>query len=89
MNRYRAEILGRVPNGLTHNDVFATVNMMLRGMGSPVHSVTKRRLAGNMISIVCVYDADTERNAAAKIMYAQFAVTNFSADIIGPKEVKP
>lgn len=87
MKTYRAEILGQVPNGLTHNDVFATVNSMLRDR-VPVQSITKRRLAGNMVSVVVVIQAPSATSAVSEIVYAANSVFNFSYDVISPREVK-
>lgn len=81
MNRYRVEILGQVPNGLTHNDVFATVNSMLRDdYTERVESVTKRRLSGGFVSIVAVFEAADSTRAGVAARYAGQSVTGFSFD---------
>lgn len=82
--RFRVEFLGRVPNGLTHNDVFATINSMLRD-SVQVESVSKRRLAGNMVSIVAVFEAPSATSAVAQANYVARSVTNFSYDLIWRK----
>jgi hypothetical protein len=79
MNRYRVELLGKVPYGLTHNEVFATVNSVLRDY-APVESVTKRRLAGNMVSIIAVFEATSTTSATSMAVYSGNAVTNWSFD---------
>lgn len=83
MKTYRAEILGRVPNGLTHNDVFATVNSVLRERVQ-VESVTKRRLAGGMVSIIAKFSGEfsTAASASAEVMYAATSVSGFAADVM-------
>jgi len=85
---YRAEILGRVPKGLTHNDVYASILSMLNEDPMSVQSTSKRRLAGNMISVICVIDAADFGSARRIITGAASGVSNFSFDVIGPKEVK-
>lgn len=77
--RYRAEVLGKVPYGLTHNDVFASFDSVLRDRVQ-VQSVTKRRLAGGTISLIAVFE--TETNGSAEVMYAASSVYNFSFDVI-------
>lgn len=84
---YRAEILGKVPYGLTWNDVYASVISMV-GEKTILESSSKRRLAGGMVSVIVTYNALNETEAKATVAYAARGVTNFSADIIGPKEVK-
>jgi len=85
--RYRAEILGKVPYGLTHNDVFASINSMMRERPG-TESVTKRRLAGNMVSIIVVFE-DKDIHSAKRIMqYVSTSVNGFSADVIGPREIR-
>ena len=79
--RFRAEILGRVPNGLTHNDVFATVNSVIREYHS-TESVSKRRLSGNMVSIIAVFEAMGSAEAKQAAVYAGNSVTNFSFDVM-------
>jgi len=79
MNRYRVEWLGRVPSGLTHNEVYATVNSMIRDYAH-VESVTKRRLAGNMVSIIAVFEATSATSAASQAVYCGNAVTGWSFD---------
>lgn len=77
MKRYRAEVLGKIPYGLSHNDVFASFNMMIRERVR-VQSVTKRRLAGNMISLIVAFE--TDEDASAEIAYAASSVLGFSYD---------
>lgn len=84
MSQYRVEILGAVPNGLTHNEVFATINSVIREDGRKVQSVTKRRLAGNHVSVQAIFEAESLDAATQVARYAQTSVFNFSADIIGP-----
>jgi len=84
---FRAEILGTVPNGLTENDVFAIVGSAMRE-SHKVQSVTKRRLSGGMVSIVVVFEAYDSVLAGASLQYARNSVGGFSADIIGPREVR-
>lgn len=79
MNRYRVEYLGAVPNGLTHNEVFATIKSLL-GERVKVQSVTKRRLAGNMVSVIAVFEARDSMQAQTEAVYAGRAVPNFSFD---------
>lgn len=84
MNRYRVELLGAVPNGTSHNEVFATVNSLLREHVG-VESVTKRRLAGGtsgMVSIIAVFESDNSKTAEAEAVYAGRAVPNFSFDVM-------
>ena len=81
MDKYRVEILGKVPHGLTHNDVFATVNSVLRERVQ-VESVTKRRLAGNMVSVIAVFESESMTQAAQQARYAGHAVSGFSFDTI-------
>lgn len=85
MKRYRAEVLGAVPNGLTHNDVFASFMSMVKEYDSEAR-VTKRRLAGNMISLIVTFEADSEAEARAIVYYAKTGVLNFSADTVGFRE---
>lgn len=84
MNLYRAEIIGRVPYGLTHNEVFATINSVVREDERVVKSVTKHRLAGDHVSVQVIFEAEDLADAARVARYAQSSVFNFSADIIGP-----
>lgn len=87
MNRYRAEILGTVPNGLTHNDVYASAVSLLNEHASNV-LVTKRRLANNMISLIVTLDADNlikARTALSKVLYG---IGGFSADTFGFRQIK-
>ena len=79
MKTYRVEILGRVPNGLSHNEVYATVNSLLRERVG-VESVTKRRLSGGMVSIVAKIEADNATEAYRHGEYVGRAVTGFSFD---------
>lgn len=81
MDLYRVEILGKVPNGLTHNEVFATVNSLVR-LKAFTQSVNKRRLAGNMVSIIAVFAADSSAEAGQIARYAGTSVTGFSFDTI-------
>lgn len=87
MNRYRAEILGTVPNGLTHNDVYASALSLLNEEATNV-LVTKRRLSGNMISLIVTLDSDnviTARKTLSKVIYG---ISGFSADTFGFRQVK-
>lgn len=85
---FSGEILGRVPNGLTHNDVFATVKSMVEEYSGGIESISKRRLAGNMVSITVRFAAVNENQAKHILNLAYHSVFNFSADVIGPREVK-
>lgn len=87
MSTYRAEILGVVPNGLSHNDVFASVLSMMREHDSR-STVTKRRLAGNMISLIVRYRAVDHDSATRIIRSVSTGVNHFSSDVIGPREVR-
>lgn len=81
MKRYRVEILGSVPNGLTHNDVFATFNSLMLDADAEA-LVTKRRLAGNIISLIVTFTAPSATSAVAQANYAARGVTNFSYDML-------
>ena len=87
MTMYRAEILGKVPYGLTHNDVYATILQMVNEGADNVHSVVKRRLAGGLVSVVTVFESANSATATTVIRSAGTAVYQFSFDILGPKEV--
>ena len=84
---FRAEILGQTPNGLTENDVFAAINSAMR-QSHGVQSCSKRRLSGGMVSVVVVFQAYDMMLAKASLNYARNSVPGFSADIIGPREVR-
>ena len=73
--------MGRIPYGLTYNEVFATIDSILRDR-VPVESVTKRKLSGNMVSIIAVYEAPSATSAVSEANYAAHAVTNFSYDLV-------
>lgn len=81
---FKIEILGKVPNGLTHNDVHATILSVMNEKSSRVQTVNKRRLAGDMVSVVCVFEAENMTDAVGIGRYAMTSVTGFSADLIGP-----
>lgn len=83
---YRAEVLGHVPNGLTHNEVFASINSLLRDRVK-VESVTKRRLAGGMVSVIAKFEAKDSTTASAEVMYAARSLPGFSFDVM-VREVK-
>lgn len=87
MKTYRAEILGRIPNGLTANDVYASVWQIV-SESTTVESSSKRSLSGNHVSVIVTYQANNDNEAKAVISRASTGVYNFSADIIGPREVK-
>lgn len=77
-------MLGKVPAGLTHNDVLATFGSVLADRVE-VESVTKRRLKGGMISLVARFEDDNTFKAEADVRYAATSVYNFSFDLIGLK----
>lgn len=81
MNRYRAEVLGSVPRGLTHNEVFASFLSMMREVDSQA-LVTKRRLSGNMISLIVSFESEAANKASAQVAYAAHGVTGFAFDIM-------
>jgi hypothetical protein len=81
---FKAEILGKVPNGLTHNDVHATILSVVNDESPRVQTVNKRRLSGNMVSVVCVFEAENMTEAMRIMRYAASSVTGFSADVVGP-----
>lgn len=86
MTTYRVEVLGKVPYGLTHNDVFASFNSLMRDYAN-VKTLTKRRLKGDHVSLVVVFDAPSKTSAVSQVVYCANGVTNFSYDVIGPREV--
>jgi len=86
MSRYRAEVLGRVPYGLTHNDVYASFLSMMREHDSEA-VVTKRRLAGNTISLIVAFKSEDTESSSRAVNYAATGVTGFSFDLM-IREVK-
>lgn len=86
MNKYRAEVLGRVPHGLTHNDVFASFQSMMRETDSKA-LVTKRRLAGNMVSLIVTFDSKDIVSARVALHKAKMGITGFSADTISVRDM--
>lgn len=84
---YRVEILGKVPAGLTWNEVHATILQVLDEYSPRVQSVTKRRLTGNHVSVIAVYEAGSYSDALTMMRIAGRSVYNFSFDVIGPKSV--
>lgn len=81
MSTHRLEVLGRVPNGLTHNDVFASFLSLMKEADSEA-VVTKRRLSGNIISLIVTFEAPSATSAVAQVNYAAHGITNFSYDLI-------
>lgn len=86
MNRYRVEIMGRVPNGLTHNDVHASVQSIM-AESATVESVVKRRLAGNMISLIVTFQAEGVVKARTVVNRGMTGVSGFSADSFGFRDL--
>lgn len=83
MTTYRVEVLGRVPYGLTHNDVHASFLSMLQEHDTTA-TVVKRRLAGDMVSLIARFKSEDAFTAAKAARYAASGITGFSFDIIGP-----
>lgn len=81
MDTYRTEILGEVPYGLTHNEVFASFLSMMREHDSET-MVTKRRLAGNRISLIVRFQSDDDFTATDAVWYAARGIPGFSFDVL-------
>lgn len=86
MNTYRAEVLGRVPHGLTHNDVYASFLSMVREADSEA-VVSKRRLAGDMVSLIVSFKAEGVIEARKTLHSATTGVTGFSADTVAFRDL--
>lgn len=86
MRHFRAEVLGSVPNGLTHNDVFSSFVSLL-GERVEIEAATKRRLAGNMVSIIVTFKSEDLIKARTALSKAKTGITGFSADTFGFREV--
>lgn len=84
---YRAEILGRVPMGLTWNEVHATILQVLTDESPRVESVTKRRLAKGHVSVIAVFEASSYPDALRMLNNAGRSVNSFSFDVIGPRSL--
>lgn len=85
MNRYRVEIMGHVPNGMTHNDIHASV-LSLISETATVESIIKRRLAGGMVSLIVTFQAESVVKARTVVNRAMTGVLGFSADSFGFKD---
>lgn len=86
MNRYRVEILGQVPNGLTQNDVYASVRSLI-GECADIESGSQRRLPGGMVSVVVTFKTYSLHHAIQVSRRARTGVTGFSADMVGPRQL--
>lgn len=80
MNRYRVEVLGRVPYGLTHNDVFASFNSLMRERNK-VQSCSGRSRK-DMVSLIVTFESEDKNSARFAAQYAASGVTGFSFDIV-------
>lgn len=86
MNVYRAEVLGRVPHGLTHNDVFASFQSLMQESDAKA-VVTKRRLAGNFVSLIVTFDSKDIVSARVSLHKAKMGILGFSADTISVRDM--
>lgn len=78
---FKAEIIGKVPYGLTHNDVHATILSVANERVRP-QSVVKRRLAGNHVSVIVAFESESRETARKEARYMASSVLGFSADVI-------
>ena len=81
MSHFRAEVLGRVPNGLTHNDVFASFDSMMKEVDSQALT-TKRRLSGNMISLIVSFESKDVNTASVAVIDSARGISGFAFDVI-------
>lgn len=83
---YRAEILGKVPAGLTWNDVYATILQVLTDE-TKVIGISKCRVPKGQVSVIATIEATDSAAALRMFREAGRSVYNFSFDVIGPKSV--
>jgi hypothetical protein len=86
MNRYRAEILGRVPNGLTANDVYASAISLISEV-TILESSSKRRLAGDMVSIVVTFYGLNVIEARKTLNKVGTGILGFSCDTVSFRDL--